>query len=90
MESNNMTKSLMMENKQLAMKTETLENMKEKSTNSILEKYAKALERIQELELTVGELKTKGNMLQEKHKKVIQEKDSKHWTSLETINGLKL
>jgi hypothetical protein len=37
--------------------------MKEKSTNSILEKYAKALERIEELELTVGELKTKGNSI---------------------------
>ncbi len=41
-----MIKTLLIENKQLAVRSETYENMKEKSTHSVLEKYAKALERI--------------------------------------------
>ena len=46
-ESSNIAKTLLVENKQLCSKVETLENMKEKSTTSILEKYAKSLERLE-------------------------------------------
>jgi hypothetical protein len=35
-------------------------------------------------------LKTKGNSIEEKHKKILEEKDGKFFKSLETINSLKL
>lgn len=35
-------------------------------------------------------MKTKGNSIEEKHKKIIEEKDEKYFASLETINSLKL
>lgn len=38
--------------------------MKEKSTNSILEKFAKSLERIEELELTISEIKNKSKSVE--------------------------
>lgn len=48
------------------------------------------MERIEELELTVGENKNRSNAIEEKNKKVFEEKDAKYLASLETINKLKL